>query len=127
MRGPGDRRHHLHPADLGVVGMGVPANESMLGKASEFQPGPDAGEFSWGAGLVPKGNEALPPDQGGMYSGKCPPLTETAAAASTEQRYEARRAAHLTALDAELAARRGDVLDGAGDAPMAPVWVKVAW
>jgi hypothetical protein len=38
----------------------------------QFRPGPGAGEYSWGPGLVPPGCEDLPPSEGGMYSGKTP-------------------------------------------------------
>lgn len=38
-------------------------------------PNVEAGpsEMSWGKGLQPKWAENLPPDQGGVYSGKTPP------------------------------------------------------
>lgn len=32
-----------------------------------------ASEFSWGAGLVPKCLENVPPSEGGMYRGQSPP------------------------------------------------------
>lgn len=36
---------------------------------------PDASEFSWGAGLTPKGLESAPPSLGGKYRGTTPEET----------------------------------------------------
>lgn len=96
--------------------------------------GPDVGEYSWGAGLVPPGNENLPPDQGGRYTGKCPPVTPPddgggsppapahhrrsgRVAPTGDLRRQARLAAFLNEITAEQAARHraGEGLtDGAG-------------
>ncbi len=37
---------------------------------------PEAGEYSWGPGLTPKGLENAAPADGGMYRGKTPPVAE---------------------------------------------------
>ncbi|MFI6399527.1 hypothetical protein ACIBED_15575 [Rhodococcus coprophilus] len=37
---------------------------------------PDAGEYSWGPGLTPKGLEHALPADGGRYRGKAPKMTE---------------------------------------------------
>lgn len=44
--------------------------------APEF--GPEAGEYSWGAGLTPPGLEDAPPREGGRYRGKTPPTADHA-------------------------------------------------
>lgn len=37
---------------------------------------PDAGEYSWGPGLTPKGLENASPADGGMYRGKTPKIAD---------------------------------------------------
>jgi hypothetical protein len=34
----------------------------------------EASEYSWGAGNVPRGRKFAPPDSGGAYAAKCPPV-----------------------------------------------------
>lgn len=48
----------------------MPSAEWLKANAADY--GPDAGEFSWGAGLTPPGLDDEPPSRGGRYRGKAP-------------------------------------------------------
>jgi hypothetical protein len=47
------------------------ANAEWL-KADAQDYGPEAGEYSWGPGIVPSGLENEPPNRGGPYRGRSP-------------------------------------------------------
>lgn len=47
--------------------------------------GSGASEFSWGAGMTPKGLEDAPPNEGGRYRGSTPPSPVAAALEKSER------------------------------------------
>ena len=62
VRGAGDHRQRLHPADLVVVLMDARDQEAI------------PGEYDWGPGLTSPGLEDAPPSQGGRYRGRTPKM-----------------------------------------------------
>lgn len=57
--------------------------------------GPEAGEYSWGSGLVPSGLEDAPPSEGGRYRAKTPKAADNeglnALADELEHRHRSRQ------------------------------------